>query len=221
VFLVIFEVHPKSDQSEVYASRVALLKPELQQIEGFISQSLYRSRTREGWLLSLSDWRDEEAVVRWRTHALHHAMQEKCRFGVFVDYHLRVGQLTRDTRLPAGYALLEQRLDETEAGDGNTAVLINAKRPKELAQDASAEAIAEWLGLAADAPGLASWDAYDAVLTPGELVLQTSWRRPQTAEAYEALTDLPDGARIRRVRVIRDYSMHDRREAPTFYPGVS
>jgi heme-degrading monooxygenase HmoA len=220
VFIVIFEVQAKADKSDVYQSRVALLKPELAQIEGFIDQSLYRSLTREGWLLSLSNWRDEKALVRWRTQTTHHGMQEKCRSEVFVDYHLRIGQLTQDTRLPAGYVLLEQRLDETEAGEGTTVVLINAKRLGELAEDAAPEAIAEWLGLAPDTPGLASWDVYGAVLTPGEFILQTCWRDRDAAEAYEALMDLPEGARLRRVRVIRDYSMYDRREAPQFYPDV-
>jgi hypothetical protein len=31
---------------------------------------------------------------------------------------------------------------------------------------------------------------------------------------------LPDGARLRRVRVVRDYGMFDRREAPQFYPDA-
>jgi heme-degrading monooxygenase HmoA len=220
MFIVMFEVHPKAEKSDVYNSRVALLKTELAQIDGFIDQRLYRSLTRDGWMLSLSNWRDEKALVRWRTHAKHHGMQEKCRSEVFVDYHLRIGQLTRDTKLPAGYTLLEQRLDETEAGEGNTVVLIDAKRTGELAESAGPEAIARWLGLAPDAPGLASWEVCAAVLTPGEFVLRTSWRDSDAAVAYEAVMDVPDGARLRRVRVIRDYGMYDRREAPQFYPDV-
>jgi hypothetical protein len=31
---------------------------------------------------------------------------------------------------------------------------------------------------------------------------------------------LQDGARLRRVRVVRDYGMFDRREAPQFYPDA-
>jgi hypothetical protein len=62
-----------------------------------------------------------------------------------------------------------------------------------------------------DAHGLAYWDVYQVVLTPSELVLQTSLRDLEAAEAYEALTDLPDSARLRRVRVVRDYTKHDRR----------
>jgi len=220
MFIVIFEVNAKAEQADVYSSRVAMLKAELLQIDGFIDQSLYRSLTREGWLLSLSNWRDEKAVVRWRTHAKHHRMQEKCRSEIFVDYHLRIGQLTQDTRLPDGHTLLEQRLDETEAGEGNTAVLISAKRTAELAEDSRPEVIAEWLGLAPNAPGFVSWDVYAAVLTPGEFTLVTSWRDSHAAEAYGAMMGLPDGARLRRVRVIRDYGMYDRREAPQFFPDV-
>jgi hypothetical protein len=48
--------------------------------------------------------RDEKALVRWRTRANHHDVQQKGRAEVLLDYHLRVGQVTRDTRLPAGSA---------------------------------------------------------------------------------------------------------------------
>jgi heme-degrading monooxygenase HmoA len=221
MFLVIFEVHVKSENSDVYANRVALLKGELVRIDGFVDQTMYRSLTRDGWLLSVSTWRDEEAVVRWRTQPVHSRMQQQCRSDVFVDYHLRVGQLTQDTALPAGHALVEQRLDVTAVGEGNTTVLINAPRTGGPGQDAGPVAVAEHLGLAPDAPGLASWDVHEAVETPGEFVLQTSWRDPDAAQAYEASVELLESARLRSVRVIRDYTMRDRREAPQFFPDVA
>ena len=57
-----------------------------------------------------------------RTHFQHHGIQEKGRSEVFLDYpHLRVGQVTEDSRLPPGIALAEQRLDETEVGEGTMA----------------------------------------------------------------------------------------------------
>jgi len=220
MFMVIFEVHAKAESADVYASRVSLLKKEIVKIDGFIDQSLYHSRNRDGWLLSLSNWRDEKALVRWRTQSVHQSLQAKCRSEVFIDYKLRIGQLTRDTRLPSGCALLEQRLDETEAGEGNTVVLINAKRTENFAEDTSPEVIAKWLGLAPDAPRPVSWEVYSSAMTPGEYVLRTSWRDPFTAEAFDALAVLPDGARSRRVRVIRDYGMYDRREAPQYFPDV-
>ena len=64
----------------------------------------------------------------------HHQTQEKGRTEILLDYHLRVGQLTRDTRLPEGHAPHEQRLDETEVGAGTTVTLIDAKRPPEWVQ---------------------------------------------------------------------------------------
>jgi hypothetical protein len=82
------------------------------------------------------------------------------------------------------------------------------------------EDVARWLGLKTDAPRFVSWDVFDAVLTPGDIILLTSWRDKAVAEAFEAATKLPDGARLRRVRIVRDYGMFDRREAPQYYPDV-
>jgi heme-degrading monooxygenase HmoA len=100
MFSVIFEVHPKAERWDDYLGHARLLRPELEKIDGFVDNIRYRSLTRPGWLLSLSNWRDEKALVRWRTHALHHAVQEKGRFEIFHDYHLRVGQISRDTSSP-------------------------------------------------------------------------------------------------------------------------
>ena len=55
-----------------YLGYARLLRPELEQIDGFVDNVRYRSLTREGWLVSLSGWRDEKALVRWRTQAMHH-----------------------------------------------------------------------------------------------------------------------------------------------------
>jgi len=64
------------------------------------------------------------------------------------------------------------------------------------------------------------WDVFDAVLTPGDLILLTSWRTQADAEAFENTVNLPEGARLRGVRIVRDYGMFDRREAPQYYPAV-
>jgi heme-degrading monooxygenase HmoA len=220
MFSVIFEVHPKSDQWETYLGLAKMLKPELQQIEGFVDNIRYGSLTRAGWILSLSGWRDEKAVVRWRTQTKHHEVQEKGRSEVLLDYHLRVGQVTQDTRLPEGCALHEQRLDETEVGEGTTVTLIDAKRPPEWVKATKPDDVAKWLGLAPNAAGLIAWDVFDAVLTPGDIMLLLSWRDQAVAQAFESTVSLPEGARLRRVRVVRDYGMFDRREAPQYYPDA-
>lgn len=220
MFSVLFEVHPKSDQWDRYLGYAKMLKPELERIEGFVDNIRYRSLTREGWLLSISGWQDEKALVRWRTQATHHEVQEKGRTRVFRDYHLRVGQITQDTKLPTGRQLLEQRLDETEAGEGTAVTLIDAGRPAEWVKASSPADAAKWLGLIPDAEGLVAWDVFDAVLTPGDILLLVSWRDQAAAEAFERTLSLQNGARLRRVRIVRDYGMFDRREAPQYYPDA-
>jgi hypothetical protein len=192
----------------------------LEAVDGFVDNIRYRSLTREGWILSLSNWRDEKSVVRWRTRVRHHEVQERGRGDVLSDYHLRVGQVTQDTRIPEGYTLQEQRLDETEVGEGTTVTLIDAKRPAEWKQTNNPADCAEWLGLA-PFTGFVSWDIFDAVLTPGDLILMLTWRDTGMAEDFESSAELPESARLRRVRVVRDYAMYDRREAPQYYPDAA
>ena len=116
MFAVIFEVQPKSDRWDQYLDLAKQLRPELERIDGFIENERYKSRRTEGRLLSLSIWADEKSVIRWRTHAMHHGVQEKGRFEVFEDYHLRVGEITADTQIPSGRTLEQKRFDTTEVG---------------------------------------------------------------------------------------------------------
>ena len=97
MFAVIFEVNPRPEAWDEYLGHAATLRPELVAIDGFITNERYASLTRPGWLVSLSIWRDEKALVRWRTHGLHHEIQGKGRSSVFADYHLRVGEIVADT----------------------------------------------------------------------------------------------------------------------------
>ena len=220
MFSVLFEVHPGGDQWEAYLGYAKMLRPELEQIDGFVDNIRYRSLTREGWILSLSGWANEKALVRWRTRARHHEVQEKGRGGVLTDYHLRVGQVTRDTRIPPGQAVAEQRLDETETGAGTTVTLIDARRAWEWASETAPASAAASLGLASGSDGLLAWDVFDAVLNPGDMVLLMSWRDHEAAGAFAARAVLPQDARLRQVRVVRDYGMYDRRENPQYYPDV-
>jgi len=220
MFSVLFEVHPKTDQWDAYLGYAKMLRPDLEQVDGFVDNIRYRSLTRDGWVLSLSNWRDEKAVVRWRTTVRHHEVQEKGRADVFLDYHLRVGQLTHDTRIPAGYALQEQRLDETEVGAATTVSLIDARAVPESVKASRPEDVGARLGLAPGAAGLVAWDVFEAVLTPGAVILMMSWRSEAAATSFEGSLSVPDGGRLRRVRIIRDYAMFDRREAPQYYPDA-
>src|SRR5579864_3726115 len=113
MFAVMFEVQPKKDRWNDYLELAKQLKPKLEAIDGFIDNERFGSKTREGLLLSLSIWRDEKSVIRWRTQGEHHGVQQKGRSAVFQDYHLRVGEIISDTAPPKGIALEQQRFDET------------------------------------------------------------------------------------------------------------
>jgi heme-degrading monooxygenase HmoA len=218
MFSVIFEVQPRPDQWDAYLASATLLRPELEQVEGFIENVRYRSLTREGWILSLSHWRDEKAVVRWRTARHHHEVQGKGRREILQDYHLRVGQVTADTQVPAGYALEEQRLDETEVGEGTSIVLISDTRPAVWGETINPPDCAEWLGLDPYAADMVSWDVFDAVLTPGDLILMLVFKDRAAAGHFGDTVLLKEKARLRQVRVIRDYGLFDRRESPQYFP---
>lgn len=99
-------------------------------------------------------------------------------------------------------------------------MLIDAPRAADQVKSVRAEEIAASLELDAKADGLVAWDVFDAILTPGDALLLLSWRDQAAAGAFEARAALPQDVRLRRVRIIRDYGMFDRREAPQFYPDV-
>jgi len=93
---VIFEVIPAPDRREEYLDLAAQLRPELEKIDGFISVERFASLTNENKILSLSFWRDEDAVRRWRNFAGHREAQARGRSGVFAEYRLRVAGVIRD-----------------------------------------------------------------------------------------------------------------------------
>jgi len=216
MFSVIFETLPNRENWNDYLHKVKILRPELELVDGFVDNVRYRSLTREGWILSLSNWRDEKSLVRWRTCRSHHEVQQEGRDKILADYHLRIGQITADNQVPPGYALSEQRLDETEVGDGTTVTLINATRPAEWKRTNNAYGCAERLGLNPWAAESTSWDIFDA-FTTGDLILLISWKNAAAAQAYEDTSVLDDSARVRRVRIVRDYGKYDRREAPQYF----
>ena len=96
MYAVIFEVVPADGHFDDYLAIAARLKPELEKIDGFISVERFESLSQKGKLVSLSFWRDEASVIRWRQHEQHHQAQLAGRAGVLADYRLRVAAVVRD-----------------------------------------------------------------------------------------------------------------------------
>jgi len=92
---VIFEVVPREGQRDAYLDAAARLKPILQKIDGFVSIERFESLANPGKMLSLSYWRDEEAVKAWRNQEGHLLTQARGRETIFEDYTLNVAQVLR------------------------------------------------------------------------------------------------------------------------------
>lgn len=93
---VIFEVEPARGSKERYLELAADLRPLLDEIDGFISIERFASLHDPDRILSLSFWRDEESVARWRQLEGHRAAQTEGRAGVFANYRLRIAEVVRD-----------------------------------------------------------------------------------------------------------------------------
>jgi heme-degrading monooxygenase HmoA len=203
MFAVVFEVCPKPEAWDAYLSTAKMLRPELERIDGFVGNVRYRSLTRAGWILSLSTWRDEKALVRWRTHAAHHSAQERGRDSILLDYHLRVGEIISEDDTT-------RRSDETATGQGTVVSLVGATLTSSDSADVAAQ-----LGLDTAATGLVAWDIFNGVLAPEDTVLLQTWKTVGDVRCSQP--NIP-GAWTKAIRIIRDYGMFDRREAPQYFP---
>ena len=93
---VIFEVEMRDGRMQDYFDLAAKLRPELDKIDGFVSVERFQSLANDNKYVSLSFWRDEEAIEKWRNIESHRLAQEKGRKGIFTDYRLRVANVSRD-----------------------------------------------------------------------------------------------------------------------------
>ena len=93
---IIFEVTPHPDQKQSYLDIAASLRPQLEKIDGFISIERFQSLTDERKILSLSFFRDEQAVADWRALQSHRNAQTSGRKNIFENYRIRVASVLRD-----------------------------------------------------------------------------------------------------------------------------
>jgi heme-degrading monooxygenase HmoA len=187
MFVVVFEMEPKPEQWDAYLAQVAELQSGLIGHDGYLDNRRFRNRNRKGWFLSLSMWREEAAMRRWREFEPHRRAQVIGRESIFLNYRLRVGEVIADS----GLTFHMDTQDVTAVGASRVLSLIDA--PIALAP----------LGVTESA-------TFDTLDTPSRRMMMLGW-----AEEREAMTD-PYGRGARRldVRVVRDYGSHDRREAP-------
>ena len=93
---VIFEVFPDTIHKQKYFDLAAMLRPQLEKIQGFISVERFQSLSQPDKILSLSFWENEEAIKQWRDFEDHMKAQEKGRNPIFKSYRIRTATVVRD-----------------------------------------------------------------------------------------------------------------------------
>lgn len=204
MFVVIFEVTPKPDRKDEYLQLAQHLKPMVEAIDGFLDVERFASRDREGRLLSLSTWRDEEAVIRWRSQAEHRRVQAYGRTHVFTDYRLRVGEVVSNGAAPDAPGA-----DATGPEHRQTVTVAEIMLEGLTAQSPSSEGI----GFPPATPGLIDQESFASIYTPGKLVHLASWQDAAAARRSGPVRHRGLTRQIE-IRVMRDYGLIDRVEAP-------
>jgi len=93
---VIFEFTPLDGRFADYKALAEGLAEDVRNFEGFISIERFESISNKGKFVSLSFWRDEECVRKWRNLQKHREAQRQGRGGIFRSYRLRVANVLRD-----------------------------------------------------------------------------------------------------------------------------
>ena len=99
---VIFEVTLDPVRGPRYFELAAQLRDQLASVDGFLSIERFQSLSEEAKFVSLSFWRDREAVEAWYRRPNHKAAQGEGRAGIFKDYRIRVAEVFRDYDLAQG-----------------------------------------------------------------------------------------------------------------------
>jgi heme-degrading monooxygenase HmoA len=93
---VIFEFTAADGRFADYKQLAEGLGEEVRRFDGFLSIERFQSISDPARFVSLSFWRDEEAVRRWRNLQKHREAQAKGRRGIFSNYRLRICSVIRD-----------------------------------------------------------------------------------------------------------------------------
>lgn len=211
MFSVMIEAQPHKDQWDAYLARTDLLRTQLENAAGFVEAARYRSLTRDGWILSLSDWRDERDVLAWHLRMRGDEDEERGWTHLLVDHRLRFGEITSDTRPPDGQEIADRAADQTDLEQGTYVTLIDVSDTPETL-GSNPQELAIYLGFDLFSYGdCISWDIFEALSTPGEIILAVTWKDAQSATDHAAAQIVPDDARVRVIRIVVDEVLSGRR----------
>ena len=71
------------------------MRPNLDNIDGFLSIERFQSVANPGKILSYSLWEHEDAITQWREHPDHAMAQETGKRSLFKSYRIAVADVKR------------------------------------------------------------------------------------------------------------------------------
>ncbi|WP_428774713.1 antibiotic biosynthesis monooxygenase family protein [Vibrio sp.] len=93
---VLFEAMAVAEKRDRYFQLAEQLKPLLSDIDGFISIERFQSTTNPDKFISLSWWKDEEAIKHWKKNVQHKLAQDEGKSTIFSFYKINVLTSTRE-----------------------------------------------------------------------------------------------------------------------------
>lgn len=198
---LLFEVVPRPGMAHRYFEMAAELKGELSHNPGLVYIDRFESLARPGRFLSHQIWRDEASLTRWRANAHHYGAQSLGRRHVLADYRLRVGEVVAARGADAAGAVQPTTPynDPYLQVERYAVVVLSAQSPL------------------ADTEG----EAFASIYNPGEFAWVTT--PPARGAGLALLDEAASYPQVRSARlslVSRDYGMHERSEAPQYFPPV-
>jgi heme-degrading monooxygenase HmoA len=176
MFGLFFEVIPLDGHAPRYFELAAALKPELERNGGVLFIDRYTSMDRPDVVLSHSWWESEQALIRWREHTQHRAIQRAGREQHFRDYRIRIAVLT--------------------------------DHPSQVVT-----------------PARCMWASYydaEPIEHDGGELYRSVYREGKFLVVGDGVPVKQDRSKdTRTFETIRDYTMHERAEAPQSYPPVA
>ena len=86
---VILEIWPRHREREKLTTMAAVLRPAMDQVDGFISVERFESLTEQGKILVLSYWRDDASLNHWLQSRNYQQIETTVRSSV-VNYHVGI-----------------------------------------------------------------------------------------------------------------------------------
>ena len=192
MYALFFEVRPKPGHLPHYFEHVERLRPALARHTGLLFLDRYRSLSDEAVLLSHQHWRDEAAILGWRRDSLHLQSQQAGRYQHFADYRIRVASLVCQWVDGQFSEAAQDQLEGPDEGRFVIAAYIQAANGQVPAHA-----------------------GFESVNHQGQYIsLQEAGSRAQAQAAVQTWSEAPGLLSARAFRVVRDYGMLERKEAP-------